>query len=294
MSKLLRQAGAIIFALFAAFAIIAIGQDVWGALVVANLQLTPAAPWAALVMPLVLASLVLFCAGRGWPRWGAGARRALVPLAPVSRAAWGWSVTAGVVGVIALAGLWTLFGSLVRVAPNALPDTRGVPLWTVAPLLLVSIAAAPLTEEIAFRGYAMGLLRRHFGPISAMVISSLMFAAAHLNHGLYPTKLLVYFLVGLGLAVTVWRTGSLLPAMVVHSFGDLVFFTLVWPHDATRRLVSEGGADASFFAAVALTIVFSALWAYAFCGLLRATRPPIGTAPATDVLHANPGYVRHA
>ena len=33
-------------------------------------------------------------------------------------------------------------------------------------MLLVSIAAAPLTEELAFRGYAMGLLRRHFGPVA--------------------------------------------------------------------------------------------------------------------------------
>ena len=294
MSKLLSQAGAIIPALFAAFAIIAIGQDVWSALVVANLQLTPAAPWAALVMPLILVGLVLFCAGRGWPRRGASARRALVPLAPVSRAAWAWSVTAGVVGVIALAGLWTVFGSLVRVAPNALPDTRGIPLWTVAPMLLVSIAAAPLTEEIAFRGYAMGLLRRHFGPISAMIISSLMFAAAHLNHGLYPTKLLVYFLVGLGLAATVWRTGSLLPAMVVHSFGDLVFFTTVWPHDAMRRPVTEGGADAGFFAALALTVVFSGLWVVAFLRLLRAT-PQSDVAPATVDRHPlDTGAARHA
>ena len=38
-----------------------------------------------------------------------------------------------------------------------------------------------------------------------------MFAAAHLTHGLYPTKLVVYFLFGLGLATIVWRTGSLHP-----------------------------------------------------------------------------------
>jgi hypothetical protein len=192
----------------------------------------------------------------------------------VSREAWFWSLAAGVVGVVALAGLWSVLGSLVRVAPNALPDMRSVPVWTGLPMLLVAITAAPLTEEIAFRGYAMGLLRRHFGPISALVISSLMFAAAHLNYGLYPTKLLVYLLVGLGLAATVWRTGSLLPAMIVHSFGDLVFFTCVWPNDAGRRLVTEGGADAGFFAAVALTVVCSVLWWLAFRRLLQATAKP--------------------
>lgn len=273
MTKLLNQAGVIVAALVVAFAITAVGQALWGVMAIANVKLTPAVPWSALAMPVILAGLVAFLAGRGWPRWGADARRALVPLAPVSREAWIWSLAAGVVGVIALAGLWTVLGSLVRVAPNAIAGANGAPLWTAIPMLVVAIAAAPLTEEIAFRGYAMGLLRRHFGAIGAMLISSLMFAAAHLNYGLYPTKLVVYFLVGLGLAATVWRTGSLLPAMVVHSFGDLVFFTLVWPHDAGRRLVTEGGANAGFFAAVALTLVCSMLWCVAFRRLLRATSP---------------------
>lgn len=273
MTKVAKQTGAAIAALALSFAITAIGQGLWGALAIANLKLTPAIPWAAVLMPAILAGLALFLAGRTWPRWGADARRALVPLAPVSRAAWIWSLAAGAAGVFALAGLWTVLGSIVRVAPNALPDASGVPPWTAIPMLLVAIAAAPLTEEIAFRGYAMGLLRRHFGVVGAIVISSLMFAAAHYTQGLYPTKLVVYLLVGLTLAITVWRTGSLVPAMIVHSFGDLVFFTLVWPHDAGRRLVSEGGADAAFYAALALTVVGSALWYVAFRRLLAATEP---------------------
>jgi hypothetical protein len=180
----------------------------------------------------------------------------------------------------------------VRTAPNVIGGSRGVPLWTAIPMLLVAIAAAPLTEEVAFRGYAMGLLRRHFGPISAIVISSLMFMAAHYTQGLYPTKLVVYFLVGLALAATVWRTGSLLPAMVVHSFGDLVFFTLVWPHDAGRRLISEGGADAGFYAALALTLVCSALWFVAFRRLLSVTRAP--AAPTAQTPNLGAGAASHA
>jgi membrane protease YdiL (CAAX protease family) len=272
MRNTLKQAGVVLAALAASFAITSIGQGIWGVMAIVNVRLTPALPWAAIVMPAILAGLVLFLSGRGWPRWGAGARRALVPLAPVSRGAWGWSLATGAASVIALAGLWTVFGSLVRTAPNLLPDAHGVPLWTAIPMLLVSIVAAPLTEEIAFRGYALGLLRRHFGTISTLVISSLMFAAAHLTQGLYPTKLAVYFLFGLGLAAIVWRTGSLLPAMVVHSFGDLVFFTTVWPHDAGRRLVTEGGADAGFYAALALTVVCAGLWWIGFRHLLQATK----------------------
>lgn len=286
MQTMLKQTGAVLAALALSFAITAIGQGLWGVMAIVNVKLTPALPWAAIVMPLVLAALGLFLAGRGWPQRGADARRALVPLAPVSRRAWTWSLVAGVASVAALAGLWSVFGSLVRTAPNLLPDTHGIPLWTALPMLLVSIVAAPLTEELAFRGYAMGLLRQHFGPISAIVVSSLMFAAAHLTHGLYPSKLIVYFLFGLGLAVIVWRTGSLFPAMVVHSFGDFVFFTAVWPFDAGRRLVSEGGADAGFVAAAALVAAGSALWFFAFRRLLRATesRPGSGSPSVNSAL----------
>lgn len=273
MHKLFRGTGAVLAALGVSFAITAIGQGLWGVMAIVNVKLTPALPWSAIAMPVVLAGLGLFLAGRGWPRRGAEARRALVPLAPVSRQAWLWSLAAGLASVAALAGLWSVFGSLVRTAPNLLPDARGVPLWTALPMLLVGITAAPLTEELAFRGYAMGLLRRHFGVVATLVISSLMFAAAHLTQGLYPTKLAVYFLFGLGLAVIVWRTGSLLPAMVVHSIGDLTFFTCVWPQDAARRLVTEGGADAGFYAAAAITLFGAAAWLVAFRGLLGATRP---------------------
>ena len=283
MQVLLRRSSVIAIALLISLAITAVGQGLWGVMAIANVRLTPDLPWAALVMPFILLALAAFLAGRGWPSWGAAGRRALVPLAPVSAEAWTWSLASGVAGVIALAALWTVMGQLVRVAPNALPDTRGVPAQTASALLLVAIVAAPLTEEIAFRGYAMGLLRRQFGPIAALVISSVMFAAAHLTQGLYATKLIVYFLVGLGLAAAVWRTGSLLPAMVVHAFGDFTFFTLVWPHDAGRRLVSEGGADAWFFANLAMVAVFSVLWFFTFRQLLRVTRKdlPGDQPPAT-------------
>jgi membrane protease YdiL (CAAX protease family) len=286
MQKLLTRTGVVVAALGVSFAITAVGQGLWGAMAIVNVKLTPALPWSAIVMPAVLAGLGLFLAGRTRPRWGAEARRALVPLAPVSRAAWMWSLTAGAASVVALAGLWSVFGSLVRTAPNLLPDTHSLPLWTALPMLLVSIVAAPLTEELAFRGYALGLLRRHFGVITALVISSLMFAAAHLTQGVYPTKLAIYFLFGLGLAVIVWRTGSLLPAMVVHSFGDLVFFTCVWPQDAGRRLVTEGGADAGFYAALALVVVCGALCGAAFRRLLRATEaaPAIGAGAENGAL----------
>jgi membrane protease YdiL (CAAX protease family) len=272
MSQTARNVGLFAMAGAAAFAITAVGQGLWGVMVMANVKLTPSVPWAALVMPLVLAGLAAFLAGRGWPRRGAAARRALVPLAPVSAAAWTWSLLAGGAGVIAVAALWTVMASVVRVPPNVLPDARGLPLTTLIPIGIVSIIAAPLTEEIAFRGYAMGLLRRRFSPIGALVITSLLFAAAHLTQGLSAPKLLVYFIAGLLFGLIALRTGSLVPAMVAHSLADLTFFTFVWPRDAGRRLISQGGAGPWFYADFAMVVIFAGLCLLALARLAQATK----------------------
>jgi membrane protease YdiL (CAAX protease family) len=271
MHTLITRIRIICLAGLAAFAITAIGQTLWGVLAIVDARLTPAFPWAAVVMPAILAALALFLSGRIGPRRSAAARAALVPAAPVSAEAWAWSLVAGACAVVAAAALWTVMATLVRVPPNLLPDTHGLPIWTVVPMLLVAIAAAPLTEELAFRGYAMGMISREFRPVPALVITSVLFAAVHLTQGLCAPKLIVYLLAGLTFGYVALRTGSLLPAMVVHSFGDLTFFTLVWSHDAGRRLVSEGGADAWFYANVAMLAVFSPLSLLAFRQLTRVT-----------------------
>jgi membrane protease YdiL (CAAX protease family) len=279
MRKLVQNSRLIALATLTAFAVTLVGQTLWGVLAIVNVKLSPGFPWAALVMPFVLAALVAFLAGRGWPRKGAGVRRKFVPLAPVSGRAWLWSLVGGALAVVAAAALWTVMATIVRVPPNLLPDTHGLPLTTVVPMLLVGIAAAPLSEEIAFRGYAMGMLRQRFSPVPALIITSVIFAAAHLTQGLYAPKLLVYLLAGLTFGFVALRTGSLIPAMVVHSFGDLTFFTLVWSHDAGRRLISQGGADAWFFANLALVVVATPLALLAFRQLARATGAPRTQAP---------------
>ena len=282
MQMLLKRTLIVLGAGAAAFAITAVGQTLWGVMVMANLKLTPALPWAAAVMPFVLFALVAFLAGRGWPRRGAQGRRKLVPLAPVSAKAWTWALIAGAVGNVVGASLWTVMASIVRVPPNMLPDTHGIPALTLIPILIISIIAPPLSEEIAFRGYAMGLIRRHFSPIAALILTSLLFMAVHLTQGLYAPKLLVYFLAGLSFGFVALRTGSLLPAMVVHSMADFTFFTLVWSHDAGRRLISEGGANGWFFANVAILVVGAPLCLLAFRQLVRVTaKQPSAQRPAS-------------
>jgi hypothetical protein len=76
--------------------------------------------------------------------------------------------------------------------------------------------------------------------------------------------------VGLSFGVTAYLTNSILPGIAVHILGDLTFFTLVWPYDAGRRLVEEGGADAWFWIHAAQAVLFTVLAIFAFRGLASA------------------------
>ncbi len=279
MSAILRNAKTLALAATAAVAITAVGQGVWGALAIANVRLSPAIPWAPAVMLVVLPLMLALLGGKIGPKAGAAARRALLPLKAVSGAVWAWSLIAGGLGIAFCALLWITLGELVPSAPNLLPDLGQMPVWTKIAFLGMGIVAAPLTEECAFRGYAMNLIRKVMPDAWALVLVSLMFALVHLTHGFYLTKLSVYLLVGLGLGFTAWRAGSLIPAAVVHSAGDLTFFTLVWPYDAHRAHVTLASADAAFWLQVALTAALGAATFAAYAGLARVTRTGATRAP---------------
>jgi hypothetical protein len=127
-------------------------------------------------------------------------------------------------------------------------------------------------EEAGFRGYFQVALEREFRGSVAVAVSSLVFALAHFAHGILWPKLLVYFLVGVAFGATAYLTNSTLPAIVPHIIGDLTFFTLVWPHDAARRLVFDSGTDIWFWIHVAQAIVFTLLAVSAFQRLARESR----------------------
>jgi membrane protease YdiL (CAAX protease family) len=93
------------------------------------------------------------------------------------------------------------------------PLTTAQIVWIV---LLVCVLV-PIGEEMFFRGFVYGTLRR-WGVVAATILSALFFGAVH--------QQIVHFLpiviLGVILAVLYERTGSLLPAMVVHAVNNLV------------------------------------------------------------------------
>ena len=89
------------------------------------------------------------------------------------------------------------------------------PVW----FFLVGAVLAPFIEEIFFRGFLFQGLRAQYGWVPAMLISSTVFAVAHLD----PVSLIPTFILGNLLAYLYHRSNSIWPSTILHvlvnSFG---------------------------------------------------------------------------
>jgi membrane protease YdiL (CAAX protease family) len=209
--------------------------------------------------------------GKGWPQRTSETRRRYLRANRVSGRAWAWGMLAGLLSIVALAGYWIVMFQLVRMPGNVLPDFSKFPMLTVVLMLVTASLVSPVTEESAFRGYCQVILESNFRAPVAILVSSGLFALAHLTQGFLWPKLFVYFLTGVVFGVTAYFTASILPGMAVHIIGDLTFFVLVWPYDTRRQLVWEGGADRWFWFHTAQAIIFTALAIVAFSRLARVS-----------------------
>ena len=89
--------------------------------------------------------------------------------------------------------------------------------WTVTPAPVLEgvqvsalLLVAAFTEELLFRGYPFRVLHVRFGPVPAVVATSVAFGLVHgANPGVTPLALVNLTLAGVLLGVAYWRSGSL-------------------------------------------------------------------------------------
>ena len=79
-------------------------------------------------------------------------------------------------------------------------------------MVIAAVVAAPLCEEIVFRGYLYAVAKRFAGPWAAGICSALVFAAAHGS----LSALLPLFIFGCVLAFIYEKTGSLWAPIATH------------------------------------------------------------------------------
>lgn len=170
---------------------------------------------------IVVSSLATFVALASWPiiatTWRGNGPRLDLGLTFSWRDV-GWGLVGGFAGLVLIGiAAWLTylvvgeFNSAAGEVAEELIQTSGLVTWLT--FGLVMIVAAPIAEELAFRGLMFSaLLKRGVPPWLVVLITALVFAALHLE----PTRLALLFVAGIVLGVVRLRTGSLTAPIVAH------------------------------------------------------------------------------
>ena len=93
--------------------------------------------------------------------------------------------------------------------------------------ILAIAIVGPVLEELLFRGAITHALLQQYNPTKAILISALLFGVFHIN----PAQILPAFLIGILLAWTYYKTGSLIPCILMHVLNNSlsVYLSIKYP-----------------------------------------------------------------
>ncbi len=224
-----------------------VGIISWGILLV-----TAPALVAVVAMPALLVLYWLFFSGHMlWPAT-IETRRANFRETSLAPATWEWGLGAAALFVVALeSSIFTLFRLIPYPAEQFVPQTmfEGVPTAGLWAALIVASLVAGICEETGFRGYIQRPLEARYGPAVAITITTLSFAALHLNQPWAITLMLPILLASVMLGVLAYAARSLIPGIIGHAVMDVFNFSYWWWQlmgQYDRRTIFETGIDLDF------------------------------------------------
>ena len=112
-------------------------------------------------------------------------------------------------------------------------------------LILATLALTPaVIEELCFRGYLFSAIEKRSSPYATIVITSVLFGVFHVLTGntLLVERFLPTTMLGLILGVIAWRTGSVIPGIILH-FTHNAFLELVMIYKDQLQKLGIGVSD---------------------------------------------------
>jgi membrane protease YdiL (CAAX protease family) len=157
----------------------------------------------------------------------------------------GYALVAQVLIVVALSVVLTALGSLFgeAVLPTSpVGPPQGRPPLEAVGVVVLALIAAPIVEEVFYRGMLYNAFRSRMHPLGASALSAILFGLAHLRLGVATSAQVAF--VGLCLALVYeWRK-TLLTPMFMHSLQNgLGLAILTWSYFHTPILGVQGVPD---------------------------------------------------
>jgi membrane protease YdiL (CAAX protease family) len=119
--------------------------------------------------------------------------------------------------------LYGIFIDAIGAHPDTdLPDAAYDNALPLAIIIVLTVAVAPIIEEIYFRGFVFGGLLGRWGPVWAALASGTLFGAAHLGNPGYFYVIPPIIAIGAMFAWSYWYSKSILPSMAAHFMFNLL------------------------------------------------------------------------
>ena len=182
----------------------------WLALPLGQLEIIPQGCVQMIVYVLTFVSTISYTL---WVRWlRTGRRDEREPLFT----GWKLDLTWIFFGMIALFAATILIEPVVALFPERWLELLDEHMRLGGWMMLTVIVAAPILEEILFRGIIQGSLVRKYGPWRGVLVASAIFGVVH---GI-PQQVVNAFFVGAVLGFVYYCSRSLIVVMVIHAINN--------------------------------------------------------------------------
>lgn len=182
----------------------------WLALPLGQLEIIPQGCVQMIVYVLTFVSTISYAL---WVRWlRTGRRGEREPLFT----GWKLDLTWIFFGMIALFAATILIEPVVALFPERWLELLDEHMRLGGWMMLTVIVAAPILEEILFRGIIQGSLVRKYGPWRGVLVASAIFGVVH---GI-PQQVVNAFFVGAVLGFVYYCSRSLIVVMIIHAINN--------------------------------------------------------------------------
>lgn len=194
------------------------------------------------------------------------------------------AIDARIVPVIVIATVALIFGIISPVStlipmPEVFKDMfRSMLDDTGVAGFVMLVIAAPIFEELIFRGIMLEGLLRKYSPQTSIFLSSFLFGLVHLN----PWQFITGFILGIFLGWVYYNTRSVLPSIIIHAAANFCSF-VAWMFVDKETVFDEtiftmyGGAG-NLALVILICAITTAMCIYFLTNQFRKTAPVIQAA----------------
>ena len=181
-------------------------------------------PYTALSYPLIMVGLLLVVVGIELARPGGSIMSSGIGVSVMTARHTAYGIVISLLSLGSIAGVALAMGARFKLASVEVVSSSTSPAW----VMITTMVTASVSEELFFRGTIFEAIKDRFTPLVALIITSVLFGAAHsFNPGVSPLAIVNVTLAGVLMAVMVYRSASLWMPMAFHASWNVltaVFF----------------------------------------------------------------------